>query len=300
MMHYTENVIKLSGCDNIIIIPMYDAILRLTDSYWLKFKNFKFLNFSSTLHKKLIHLGLNSKHIQYFPSPESDLFKEVSYDSLKGFFWQRTNQITWEHVKKLIAHSEFDTFHVHAAVDPPGYEFIEPTEEEKRKYNITISEWFEKREDYFSATSAANIYFAPRLHEGIGMSFLEAMAQGKCVVAPDNPTMNEYIQHGVTGYLYNPKRPGQIDFTNAAIVGKKASEYIRHGYTLWLNQREEIVEFIEGENIKFRITWKYYFYIMISYFSYKASKMALKKVMLKYLPSFTKLLIKMKMRIAKQ
>lgn len=56
------------------------------------------------------------------------------------------------------------------------------------------------------------LYFAPRKYEGIGMSFLEAMASGRCVIAPDYPTMNEYIKNGETGYLYNFKRPQKIKF----------------------------------------------------------------------------------------
>ncbi len=42
------------------------------------------------------------------------------------------------------------------------------------------------------------------------MSFLEAMAMGKAVVAADNPTMNEYLTHNVNGYLFNPEDPRPI------------------------------------------------------------------------------------------
>ena len=60
---------------------------------------------------------------------------------------------------------------------------------------------------YAPALRRAGIYFAPRLYEGIGISFLEAMAMGKAVVAPDNPTMNEYVTHNVNGFLYKPGGP---------------------------------------------------------------------------------------------
>ena len=45
------------------------------------------------------------------------------------------------------------------------------------------------------------IVFAPRLLEGVGLSFLEAMARGSAVVAPDSPTMSEYIHSGRNGIL---------------------------------------------------------------------------------------------------
>ena len=53
------------------------------------------------------------------------------------------------------------------------------------------------------STSRANVYFAPRLEEGIGQTFLEAIRWGRCVVAADNRTINEYIIHGVNGLLYD-------------------------------------------------------------------------------------------------
>ena len=41
------------------------------------------------------------------------------------------------------------------------------------------------------------------------MAFLEAMARGQCVVSPDSPTMSEYIDHNISGLLYdlNELRP---------------------------------------------------------------------------------------------
>ena len=49
----------------------------------------------------------------------------------------------------------------------------------------------------------STIYIASRPYEGIGMSFLEAMADGRCVVAHDNTTHNEYIEHGKNGFLFD-------------------------------------------------------------------------------------------------
>ena len=71
---------------------------------------------------------------------------------------------------------------------------------------LEISEWYDTREEMIKDMEKSAVYIAPRLYEGIGMSFLEAMAHGRCVIAPDNPTMNEYITDKVTGYLYNPNQ----------------------------------------------------------------------------------------------
>jgi hypothetical protein len=64
-------------------------------------------------------------------------------------------------------------------------------------------------------TSKANVFFAPRAREGIGMAFLEAMARGQCVVANHAPTHSEYITHNVSGVLFDLQNPALLDFSGA-------------------------------------------------------------------------------------
>ena len=89
------------------------------------------------------------------------------------------------------------------------------------------------------------IYVAPRDLEGIGMSFLEAMAMGKAVIAVDNPTMNEYIEDGKTGYLFDLKNPKKIDLSNIEQVQKNAFDFMREGRKKWEKDKEKIIDFIK-------------------------------------------------------
>ena len=230
---------------NLILIPMYDFSRGSSFIFWKKFRYAKIINFSRDLHMKLEKYGLMSKYFQYFP-PASD-FKpsRLSGDTLSGFLWQRTDRITWNHIRELIKNTDFNKFHIHAAVDPPGYKLILPSEEEKKRYNITISNWFPNREDYLKILSKTNVYFAPRLYEGIGMSILEAMSMGKFVVAPDYPTMNEYIIHGKTGLLYDPKNIKPLDFSNLEEICVNANKYIAQGHKVWLKAEAELIDFIQ-------------------------------------------------------
>jgi len=68
---------------------------------------------------------------------------------------------------------------------------------------MTFSDWFFNRNEYEKILCSKQIYIAPRIKEGIGLSFL-SMAAGRVVVAPNFPTMNEYIIHTENGYLYDP------------------------------------------------------------------------------------------------
>lgn len=242
---YSPAELKACGCRNIVLVPMYDHSGGWSDLYWLRYRDFKVVNFSRTLHEQLQRLEMNSKYFQYFlPPVQNSAEVTKNDDGLHGFFWQRTDGITWNHIRTLISGADFRSFHLHLAVDPPGYKKVMPTDEEIRKYNITISEWFDAREDYFRAASRANVFFAPRLYEGIGMSFVEAIADGKFIVAPDHPTMNEYIAHGVNGLLYSPAEPRPLAFPSADALPGPVRRCATEGYRRWCDQRAEMVDFI--------------------------------------------------------
>lgn len=275
MMNYKPDELKSIGCDNIVLIPMYDGCfhMRISDARWKTFRPFKIINFSRSLHNRLIKLGLNSKCFQYFIPPEFDRdLSKPGFSTLKGFFWQRTSSVTWNHVKELIQNYPFSSFHIHKAIDPPGFDFVEPTREEKEKYGITISDWFEKWEDYFKLLKEANVFFAPRDYEGIGMSFLEAMAMGKCVVAPDNPTMNEYITDGENGFLYDLENPSPIDFSRAESIAGNARAYVERGYNNWLNSITELLPFINpsGSSGRKAVHLKFFRKILARFYEAKA------------------------------
>jgi glycosyltransferase involved in cell wall biosynthesis len=69
------------------------------------------------------------------------------------------------------------------------------------------------------------------------MSFLEAMARGQCVIAADNPTMNEYITHGVNGLLFAPRQPMPLDLAAMPRLGRRAREGIEDGFERWQRDR---------------------------------------------------------------
>lgn len=240
---YTPENIRQCGCGNIILIPMYDHSGGWPDDFWLQYRAFKIVNFSRQLHERLTALGMITRYFQFFLPP----VERVPLEGLHGFFWQRTDRITWDQIRRLVQGSEFRSFHLHLAVDPPGYARVLPSAEEISRYNITVSEWFEKKDEYFAALSRANVFFAPRLYEGIGMSFIEAVARGMCIVAPDLPTMNEYVRHGVNGFLYNPVLPEALDLSSAEMMGDVSSSLALKGHHTWFRSQQELMDFIAGE-----------------------------------------------------
>lgn len=229
-------------CKKIVIIPMYDAVVNKSKEFWIKYRKYIFISYSKKLHQTFIDLGMVSYYIQYFPDiTESKLIQRTSD---KAFFWYRTTDISPIIVNKLLAKNHKIGLIVHNSPDP-GFKPIK--EDEFTDFSsVEVTSWYSDKSDYDSKIKECTVYLAPRLLEGIGFSFLEAMAAGCCVIAPNLPTMNEYIIDGLTGILFDPKEPFSIDENfNFKALGYNAREYIIKGFYDYIVRRKLVVEAIE-------------------------------------------------------
>jgi len=95
--------------------------------------------------------------------------------------------------------------------------------------------WVSKRQ-LMDLYSKASVLVNCNRRETFGITLLEAMASGVPVVTPDEGAPPEFIEDGVTGFLYDFDRPG--DFVNKvekAIsrpdVGERARDFVLKNYT---------------------------------------------------------------------
>ena len=232
------------GAENLVFIPMWDGARHLPDRYWRRVGTVRVLSFCHALHERLRRLGVVSTYAQFYPDPVGDL-RVADFSTLRGFFWQRRFEITWKDVAELIRKAPFSGMHLHLAQDPNAETRNLPSKEEIALHNVTTSQWFETQEEYLKVLAGSNVFFAPRLSEGIGFSFIEAMAMGMCVVAVDQPTMSEYITDGVSGLLWPVGRPQPLDFSHAAELGRRAREGVHLGRERWLQDVSRLRDFIE-------------------------------------------------------
>lgn len=238
--------------DNVILIPMYESAMFYDYKKWLQYKNYKLINFSKTLHNKLSTIGFNSLYLQYFPAvPLVSRVTKIKDKKYKVFFWQRGHILDWNKVQKLLPSDKIHSVHIHRVEkdiikDTWARKY---TKEDVSEYNMTFSSWFEKREEFQDKLNECDIFIAPRLFEGIGMTFLEAMSLGKCVISPDFPTMNEYITHNQTGLLFDIDNLQKLDLENVYKIGENAQKYIQNGYIQWKNQTNKLIDFIEKTNM---------------------------------------------------
>jgi|SRR5450432_86614 len=260
------NILRLS-CENIIWIPMYDNEQQRSCLGWraLRRLGLKVICFSKTLYETTQRFGINSLYVQYFPKPCK---QAVTYGMPRVFLWQRVNEIGWPLVKRLLAGNKVEKIVLKADPDP-SHIFDEPGNKDVREFNIEVERDLKiadgaSNDDYLRLLSSCNVFIAPRLSEGIGLSFLEAMALGMCVVGPNRPTMNEYVSSGNTGFLFDPERRDPIDLADFAGCGSRARARAASGWTEWQASLPVILHFIAeptckrrslGSTVPFLLLW---------------------------------------------
>lgn len=129
----------------------------------------------------------------------------------------------------------------------PGLEYVPVCDADLRDYNVTIFDSdFLPEEEYLALLQEPGVYIAPRPKEGIGMSFLEQLAMGKCVIAHDDGTMNEYIRDGVNGFIrdFRQDKLETISKEDILRVRSNVVESAMELYTHWKNDSDRIIPFL--------------------------------------------------------
>jgi len=232
----------------IIWVPMFDGN-HLSDRYWYCLSSIpiKILSFSEYLHKKCLEFNIESLPLKYYLPPAfSDAIPKTGRHY---FFWYR-GSLRFSEIKSIIDPQMVDSFVYRSAPDPYFKEETFSKEDiEKYKLQIIRDVTFDSREKYLELLKKSNIYIAPRTIEGIGISFLEAMAIGMVVVAYNNGTMNEYIKHDYNGYLFDSK-DYHINFDNMETVLNNSKAMAQNGWIKWEKDKNIISSFIMNNNYK--------------------------------------------------
>ncbi|MHB8883622.1 MAG: glycosyltransferase [Methylovirgula sp.] len=232
--------------DNVLFVPMYDAMFMGPDFenfYWKRqFGQAKCLSFCRKLHQEIASRNGTSRYFKYFPDP-ADYAVASDFDEMRPFFWYRRSKINAEIIFELCRNTEIKNLVIHNAPDP-GEEPLCVQSLPKNILNYEMTTWFKSAADYRKTLVQNNLFFAPRPVEGIGMAFLEAMASGLCVVAPNLPTMSEYIADGTNGMLYSFEQRWPLHFARAREIGARARETVERGFADWQHALPELVDFI--------------------------------------------------------
>lgn len=231
------------GVRNVVLIPMFDACPHTID-FWNQYKKYKVFCFSKTLYDILRKNNFNCFHSQYYIKPSNAKGLKSVTNMQNAFFWERYDRLTWDTVKHVVEKLPVKNLHYHTGLTQNDK--VRPTGDEVSKYNITFTTWFEDKTEMDKILDKAGIYISPRLEEGIGLSFIEAIARGNLICAFDAPTMNEYITDGKDGILFtHDKFPEKkISRTKIALMQTAALERAKKGYKTWDKSLDNIRAFI--------------------------------------------------------
>ena len=202
-----------------VFVPMYDNEWA---SYWqwkrIAWSGMGVISFCDKVTKHARRCGVtNILDVRYFPDPDS-LPKEKG-DPKRVFLWERGE------IDRSIAEKLF----------PPSDGYV---------FDVKGADEFLSRDAYLERMSKCGIVIAPRRKEGIGMAFLEAMAMGKCVVANDDATMNEYITNGRNGFLFSYDKVKTVPKDAVVRVYENLSEFTSTMFEMWLQDNEKINGFL--------------------------------------------------------
>ena len=129
-----------------------------------------------------------------------------------------------------------------------GLKYDSVSDADVKAYGINTDDRpFIPKDEYLKLVKEHGVYIAPRPREGIGMSFLEQLAMGKCVIAHDDNTMNEYIENGKSGIIRNllgKFPPVTADEISTVRIGVKAAA--QKAYSRWLADKDKIIPFIKA------------------------------------------------------
>lgn len=226
-----------------VFFPMADYYYGITSAdmpIWREYADFRIISFSRKLHDELKARGFDVEYIQYFPKPA----EVKDWGDERGiWFWQRITHLNVYTLLSVLKGYPLRRLHIHKIVDP-GEQFVLLPTPYQRGFGVSYSVWYETRAEMQRDMERYALYFAPRPIEGIGLSYLEAMAHGRCVIAHDDTCANEYIQHGENGFLYDFRRPEKtaIDLKPEDVrrIQQNALAYVRSGHEKWQQTLEHL------------------------------------------------------------
>jgi hypothetical protein len=230
-----------------VVIPMYDGSSNHTNEHWYLLRETRIVNFSFSLHLKCESLGNESFYGRYFSDPSQ--YQQVSFaEGLRGFFWQRRpDHINWRDLTNHVVKSQLTHLHIHDAPDLPELKGIIPHQSLQERQSIAVTTWFENKSDLNKVLDNSNVFFAPRITEGIGQSFIEAMNRGMFIIANHLPTHCEYLANWINGVLLDWNQPCYVDMNDLSRIeniGKRARETAFAGHQKWLKTSKSMQDFV--------------------------------------------------------
>lgn len=217
-----------------IWVPMYDGFQPLNWKRRLAYQwsGLEAISFCNPVHNHLAAQGIPSLQVRFFPKP-SNRQNYAQKPPYTFFVWQRELKIGLNIIEKAFPKESIGKV-IYKSDFPINLSTSFPIEK--------LEGWIPK-EKLLDKIAEADFYLAPRLQEGIGFSFLEAMAMGKIVLAHNDATMNEYIEDGKTGYLFNSEGLFLSSIQPPVALEATLKEAAHKMHSQWLADKAELLQY---------------------------------------------------------
>jgi hypothetical protein len=199
----------------------------------------RLISFSGRMHQHARRFGIESLPVQYFADP-SPYPRRSREEKATVFFWDR-GDLPHDVIARLFVPDQVSRFIYRGIL---GRKATEPSLLARNYRMEYVPSQLLPRDEYVRLVEAADVYVAPRRKEGIGLTFLEALAMGKCIVAYDDATMNEYITHGLNGFLFSDNGPFPLDLRKIRSMRAEIDKLRSDGYARWIEDTRAIPAFI--------------------------------------------------------
>lgn len=232
--------------------PMYDGT-PMDFKTWQRLSELpiKVISFSKRIHKQALMYGLPSFKCQYYLKPNWSSISK-NHDKKIIYFWYRGSLKVNDFIK-LINPIQIKKLVIRQAPDP-RYQIETIDKKTLKDYKIEIlnDDKFDKNL-HQQLLNECDIFVAPRKKEGIGITTLEAMSQGKCIIAWKAGTMDEYIKDNKNGFLIDNRSQKKLNLNNFNnLISQMKIDY-QNGYDRWNFASKELNPFIK---IPFKVNKK--------------------------------------------
>jgi glycosyltransferase involved in cell wall biosynthesis len=215
----------------LVWIPMWDEARGYPPAWWQSLpKNLRVVAFSNTVRISAQAAGLQTLFLKYFE--DANPYPEPAFGPERVLlYWNRTSLVGPAFLNKFCSALRIDRLLFRANSDPgirAPQKYSLPARLGKTEVEVFAGDAMLSPAEYHRLLCRANIFLAPRSSEGVGLSFLDAMARGCAVFGFNAATMNEYILQRINGYLLPEFFPSTPSFLRQRI-DRKVSDLLSRG-----------------------------------------------------------------------
>lgn len=227
--------------ENLLFVPMYDSFIHWGEAIFKMATQVKMICFSRAMSHALHGKGIDNLCVQYFPEPQPSARRKTT-GPLKVLYWHRRDEGV-ENLRQLLSSiSPAEVVELSVMNQPdPGHARLDLDPFSSRAIQVREVAWTSSRSDYLQNLADFDLYVAPRRYEGIGMSFLDAMARNVVCYGPEASTFNEYNFRFYNSLIAPPKQP-VITKQHLTLLKENLATYMEEGYRQWRDHGRELVK----------------------------------------------------------